>query len=88
MLRIPNVPTSYLVFASAESTIGLMEWPAKMSIGACAGVVAHPGYAAGAAISSDGRFILTAAAGGSVVTMFHVSLCCASAWQAPEGLQF
>ena len=50
-----------------------MEWPAKMSLGACAGVVAHPGPPAGVAITSDGRFILTAAAGGSVVTMFHVS---------------
>ena len=72
MLRIPNNPASYLAFASAHSTVGLMEWPAKMSLGACAGVVAHPGPPAGVAITSDGRFILTAAAGGSVVTMFHV----------------
>ncbi len=50
-----------------------MEWPAKMSIGACVGVIAQPGPAAGVAITCDGRYMLAAAAGGSVVTMFHVS---------------
>ena len=73
MRRLPNNPASYLAFASTHSTIGLMEWPAKISLGACVGVVAHPGPAAGVAITHDGRHILTAAAGGSVVTMFHVS---------------
>lgn len=70
--RAPNNPVNYLAFASTESTVGLMEWPPRISLASCKGVVAHPGPAAGVAITSDGRFFLTAAAGGSVVNMFHV----------------
>ena len=63
---------SYMAFRAADRVVGLMSWPLDGDPAKSVGVIAHPGPVLTAALTHDGRKLLSAGVQDGVVNVWQV----------------
>ena len=63
---------SYMAFRAADRVVGLMSWPLDGDPAKSVGVIAHPGPVLTAALTHDGRKLLSAGVRDGVVNVWQV----------------